>query len=277
MTTDYLDRAGKPRLAFARTRGAGPCAVFLGGFRSDMEGTKALHLERTCRERGQAFVRFDYSGHGVSEGRFEDGTIGGWLDDALDVIDGLTEGPVVLAGSSMGGWIGLLAARARPQRVAGFVGIAAAPDFTGEFYGEQLTPERQDALAAQGFFLLDTPYGEPYVITKRLIEESRAHFLLRGSGPDLKIPVRLLQGMRDPEVPWPVALRLVSAIGPRWAEAFLIADGDHRLSRPQDLDVLDAVVREVSDIVAGKETAAAAPQEFVPCRIRPESAGPPAE
>ena len=175
--------------------------MFLPGFRSDMTGDKATTLTALCQAQGQAMLLFDYSGHGSSEGEFTDGTIGRWTADALAVIDGLTQGPLVLVGSSMGGWIGLLAALARPARVAGFVGVAAAPDFTETLMWDSMMPEERAMLKLDGILHVPSQYGEPTPVTLRLIEDGRRHLLL-GGPIGLRCPVRLLHGQADPDVPW---------------------------------------------------------------------------
>lgn len=246
--SDTLVSAGGVSIAYHRTPGKSPGVVFLGGFMSDMTGTKATTLEALCRARGQAFLRFDYRGHGASSGRFEDGTIGLWAEDALAAFDQLTQGPQVLVGSSMGGWIALLTALERRERVAGLVGIAAAPDFTEDLLWAALAPDKRDDLARRGVLHLPSEYSDkPYSITWRLIEDGRRHLLLRGP-IDLTCPVRLLHGMRDPDVPWQRSLRLADKLATSDVRVLLIKDGDHRLSRDQDLSFL---CRVVEDLIAG--------------------------
>ena len=239
------DRLARPQgesLAYHSTAGRAPGIIFLGGFLSDMTGTKALALEAYARTQGRAFLRFDYQGHGESSGRFEDGTIGRWAEDAIAAIDALTEGPQILAGSSMGGWIMLLAALARPQRVAGLLGIAAAPDFTEDLMWQRFPEEIKAEIETQGVHYAPSDYAEtPYPLTKRLIEEGRRHLLLRAAIP-LTCPVRLLHGMRDPDVPWETALRLADKLDSRDVEVTLVKDGDHRLSEPADLRRLEATL-----------------------------------
>lgn len=225
------------RLAWARLDGAQPGIVFLPGFRSDMQGSKAVALRDHCAARGRAFLRFDYSGHGESEGRFEDGTIGQWAADAIAVFDALTEGPQVLVGSSMGGWIALLLARARPERVAALVGIAPAPDFTGKLMWPAFGEAERAEIMQRGVLHLPSQYGEPTPVTRALIEDGGRHNLLDAPIP-LRCPVRILHGMRDPDVPWQHALRLVEALESEDVRLHLIKDGDHRLSRPEDLALL---------------------------------------
>ncbi|MEX2648122.1 MAG: alpha/beta hydrolase [Alphaproteobacteria bacterium] len=234
----WLARPDGERLAYHRLDGRGPGVVFLGGFASDMTGTKAMALEAWCRAQGLAFVRFDYLGHGQSSGRFADGTIGRWTDDALAVLDALTEGPQILVGSSMGGWIMLLAALARPARVAGLVGVAAAPDFTEDLMWARWDEATRTRLISHGAIELPSAYGEaPTTITRALIENGRRHLLL-GAPIPLRRPVRLLQGMADPDVPWPTALRLAEKLESSDVVVTLIKDGDHRLARNEDLGKL---------------------------------------
>ncbi len=205
---------------------------------SDMTGSKALCLEDFARRRGQAFLRFDYQGHGASSGRFEEGTIGLWSADAVAALDELTEGPQVLVGSSMGGWIMLLAALARPQRVAGLLGIAAAPDFTEDLMWDAYPPEVRETLEREGVYREPSDYGEePYTITKALIDEGREHLLLRAPVP-IACPVRLIHGMADPDVPWELAVRLADRLESDDVEITLVKGGGHRLSEPEDLERL---------------------------------------
>jgi pimeloyl-ACP methyl ester carboxylesterase len=226
------------RIAYVATPGRGPTVMFLGGLRSDMTGTKATFLEAWCRARGQAFLRFDYTGHGASAGSFEDGTIGAWSADALAVLDRLTEGPVVLVGSSMGGWAMLNVALARPDRVAALVGLAAAPDFTEDLIWDRWDAATRAALLRDGVVREPNPYdpaGYPY--TRALIEDGRRHLRLRAPLP-LACPVRLLHGQRDDAVPWQTSLRLADRLDGGDVQVTLIKDGDHRLSRETDLSVL---------------------------------------
>ena len=240
-----LARPDGATIAYHRHAGALPGIVFLGGFRSDMTGTKALFLEDYCRRRGRAFVRFDYFGHGQSSGDFAHGTIGRWRDDAIAVIDSLTEGEQVLVGSSMGGWIMLLAALARPERVAALVGIAAAPDFTEELLWPRLDPAQRRAVIEEGGVALPSEFDPAdYLYTKALIEDGRHHLLLGGPIP-LAMPVRLFHGLADPSVPWQLSLRLAERLTGRDVAVTLVKDAGHRLSEPADLarlaQVLDAL------------------------------------
>ncbi|MGH7156199.1 MAG: alpha/beta hydrolase [Acetobacteraceae bacterium] len=241
-----LDRGGGVELAYARLAGREPTIVFLPGFRSDMGGTKATHLAEFCTATGHAMLRFDYSGHGASTGRFEDGTIGLWLTDALTVIDRLTQGKLVLAGSSMGGWIALLVALARPSRVAGLVGVAAAPDFTESLMWGAMMPSERRRLMQDGVLRVPSQYGPPFPITRALIEDGRTRLLL-DHPIAVRCPVRLLHGQRDPDVPWETSLRLAERLVSDDVRVILIKDGDHRLSRPRDLDLLTRTLAELID------------------------------
>jgi pimeloyl-ACP methyl ester carboxylesterase len=242
---DFTAVAGR-RIAHVRTEGRGgaPGVMFLGGFVSDMGGTKAVHLEDWARAAGRAFVRFDYSGHGASDGAFEEGAIGDWLADARAVMD-LSEGPQVLVGSSMGGWIALLIARAVPERVAGLVTIAAAPDFTEALWAAMSREERA-ALERDGLVRRASDYSpEGYVFTRRLIEEARGH-LIFGSPLRLPMPVRFLQGTADLDVPQETALRLLDhAEGPD-IRLSLVKGADHRFSTPACLAAIEAAIGEVT-------------------------------
>lgn len=250
-----LERPDGTSIAYHRVRpaspAAGPGVIFCGGFKSDMTGTKAVALDAHCRAAGRAFLRFDYFGHGSTGGDFEAGTIGRWTDDTVAVLDALSEGPQVLVGSSMGGWIMLLAALRRPERIAGLVGIAPAADFTQRLMWERLPEEVRDTLRREGVWRRPSAYGDgPYAITAALIEEGRQHLLLDRKIP-LRCPVRLLQGMRDPDVPWRHALALVDALEAEDVLLTLIKDGDHRLSRPEDIERLLRTVDELCASTAG--------------------------
>jgi pimeloyl-ACP methyl ester carboxylesterase len=230
------------KIAYHLTVGTGPAVVFLGGFKSDMGGTKAIHLEQWARASGRAFLRFDYSGHGESSEAFTDGAIGDWFEDACAAIE-LLAGKVVLVGSSMGGWISLLVARAMPERVAGLVTIAAAPDFTEDsMWGGFSEAQKQELMAGQ--VALPSEYGEPYIITRRLIEEGRTRLVLRDPLP-LPFPVRFLQGTADADVKMSVALRLLAhAEGPDM-RLTLVDGADHRFSDDACLDLIATSVEDV--------------------------------
>lgn len=241
----FLARDDGERIAYRRLPGKEPGIVFLGGFMSDMTGTKATALEAFCKARGQAFLRFDYFGHGASTGAFRDGTIGRWRDDALAVIDRLTEGEQILVGSSMGGWIMLLAALARPERVAALVGIAPAPDFTEDLLWPSFSPEEQRRLLAEGAITIASQYDpRGYIVSRRLIEEGRNHLLLSRT-IDIACPVRLLHGMKDEDVPWKTSLRLAERLVSEDVRVTLVKNGDHRLSTEADLALLQRTLEEL--------------------------------
>ncbi len=240
---EYLDGA-RGRLAYERSTSTGPGVVFLGGFKSDMTGTKAVHLQDWAKRTGRGFLRFDYGGHGASDGAFEDGAIGDWFEDALAVIEGVTEGPQVLVGSSMGGWISLLMLRERPELVAGLVTIAAAPDFTEDGYWAGFSEADRARLMAEGSVAVPSDYGEPYVITRRLIEEGRERLVLR-SDLAARVPVRMLQGTADADVPMSWALRLLEHLGGEDVRLTLVKGSDHRFSGLEELALIEAAVEEV--------------------------------
>jgi len=241
-----LSTAEGRRIAYRRQPGVGPGVVFLGGFRSDMTGTKAAYLSDWAATRGRAFLRLDYSGHGQSDGAVEDGAIGDWFEDARSALDALTEGPQILVGSSMGGWIALLLARAVPGRVAGLVGIAAAPDFTEDSMWAGFDARQRAVLMGEGRITLPSEYdAKGYTITRRLIEEGRKRLVLRDPLP-LPFPVRLLQGTADTDVPPAVALRLLDhATGPD-IRLTLVKGADHRFSTPDCLALIGAAIDEVA-------------------------------
>jgi pimeloyl-ACP methyl ester carboxylesterase len=246
-----LPRHDGATIAYRAVSGKSPGVVFCGGYKSDMTGTKATALEAHCRSHGRAFIRFDYFGHGESSGRFEDGTIGRWAEDAIAVIDSVARGPQVLVGSSMGGWIMLLAARARPDRVKGLLGIAPAPDFTTELIPKRWSPERLAELKQKRVLYLPSQYGaEPYAYTWRLIEDGERHLVMQ-QPISFAGPSRLLHGMADPDVPWQHSLRLVDALAASDVAVTFIKDGDHRLSREQDIVRLLATLDEVCARVPG--------------------------
>ena len=236
---------GTRSLAVLRRSGLGPTLVWLGGFRSDMRATKAEALDGFAARTGRAFLRFDYSGHGESSGNFADGTIGGWTDDAFEVIRRHAGPAPLLIGSSMGGWIALLAARelrTAGQLLSGLVLIAPAVDFTDELMWAQFPQSIRDEIMQDGQWLRDSQYSpEPYPITRALIEEGRTHNLF-GKPIDPGCSVHILQGMNDPDVPWQHAMKLVEHLPANATTLTLIKDGDHRLSRPQDLAMLERAV-----------------------------------
>ena len=230
-------------MAWRRVEGAGPTVVWMGGFRSDMAGTKAQALADWAQASGRAYLRFDYFGHGESDGDFAQGTITRWREDALAVLDELIEGEVVLVGSSMGGWIACLAAMVRPKRVCAMVLVAPAPDFTEKLMAPEIPPQGRQALRDGGVWMRPSDYGDPYPITAALIEDGARWSILPGPVP-IEAPVRILQGGEDPDVPWRHALELAQAINGEDVVFTLIKDGDHRLSRPQDIGRLIAAVGE---------------------------------
>jgi pimeloyl-ACP methyl ester carboxylesterase len=245
-TTGRLSCGDGTSVAWRRIPGEGPTVVWLGGFKSDMAGTKAEHLAAWAGRSGRDFLRFDYFGHGASDGDFADGTIGRWREDSLAVIDALVDAPAVLVGSSMGGWMACLAALARPDKVAALVLVAPAADFTAELMWPQFTPEQQAQITGNGFWMRPSPYDPAgYPITRRLIEDG-ARWSILGGPVEINAPVRILQGGRDPDVPWRHALRLAAAITSDDLVFTLVRDADHSMSRPQDLARLVAAIEEVS-------------------------------
>jgi pimeloyl-ACP methyl ester carboxylesterase len=242
--------AAARRIAVRAREGSAPGLFWLSGFNSDMQGTKALALDAWAAEQGRACVRFDYSGHGESGGAFIDGTIGRWLEESIAVFEQFCAGPQVVIGSSMGGWMALLLAREMSKRatsrasLAGLVLIAPAPDFTEALMWTGFSPEVKNEIATKGVWLRPSQYGEPYPITRALIEEGRNHLLL-GSAIEVGCPVRILQGAQDPDVPWQHAFALAHRLPKDDVVLTMIQDGDHRLSRPQDIARMLAAVKEI--------------------------------
>ena len=232
-----LDAGGGRRLAFNRSGGRGPTIIFLPGYASDMEGGKATALDAWAAETGRAMLRFDYGGCGASPGAFEEQSLADWRDDAIAAIDSV-EGPMVLVGSSMGGWLMLLAALARPERVAGLVGIAAAPDFTSWGYSEA----EKETIRTAGRLEQPSPYGDQPTVTSRTFWESGEQLLLLGGEIGYDGPVRLLHGQEDADVPWRHSLLLAERLRSADVQTILVKDGDHRLSRPEDIRLLVATV-----------------------------------
>jgi pimeloyl-ACP methyl ester carboxylesterase len=242
------------RIAVRLREGAAPGVFWLGGFKSDMQGTKAVALDAWAAQAGRACIRFDYSGHGESGGAFTDGTIGRWLEEPAAVFERFARGPQVLVGSSMGGWIALLLARELRQRavagskLAGMVLIAPAADFTEELMWKKFSPEVKRQIETAGSWQRPSEYAsEPYVITRGLIEDGRKHLLLGGL-IETGCPVRILQGVQDPDVPWQHAMELSSRLARDDVVMTLVKDGDHRLSRPEDIERLIAAVKELSGV-----------------------------
>src|SRR4051812_9386255 len=247
-----VGEASAARSIAVRARAGGTPGLFwLGGFNSDMKGTKALALDAWAAEHGRACVRFDYSGHGESGGAFIEGTIGRWLEESIAVFEQFCRGPQVVVGSSMGGWMALLLAREIAKRgvsvasLAGLVLIAPAPDFTEALMWNGFSPEIRREIETNGVWLRPSQYGEPYPITRALIEEGRNHLLL-GSAIDVGCPVRILQGAQDSDVPWQHAFALAHRLPSDDVVLTMIQDGDHRLSRPQDIARIIAAVAEIS-------------------------------
>ncbi|MGE5504469.1 MAG: alpha/beta fold hydrolase [Actinomycetota bacterium] len=243
-----LTRADGATISYRRMAGKSPGVVFLHGYHSDMTGGKALALEALCRAKGYGFLRFDAFGHGSSSGDVDLGTIGRWAADAVAVIDELTEGPQVLVGSSLGGWIALLAALERRERVAGLVGVAAAPDFTEDLMWAEFSFEQRRELMETGAVMLPNDYEpeKPWRVCRRLIEDGRNHLLLRDA-INLACPVRLIHGQQDADVPWQTAMRIADCLAGDDVEVLLVKDGDHRLSRDGDLARLCRVVEGLMD------------------------------
>ena len=257
----WLDRDGGSRLAYKQTgfdqssRRAG--LVWLGGFHSDMEGGKVLALHTWAREAKRSFTRFDYYGHGASDGAFADGVISRWRDDALAVLDQLTEGKQILVGSSMGGWIALLAALARPERVAGLLLIAPAPDFTETLMWARFPQAVRDEIMAEGQWMRPSEYDlEGYPITRALIEDGRENLVLEKGRIPIGVPIRVLQGMKDEDVPYAHALTLVEQLAGDDVEFTLVKGGDHRLSEPADIDRL---IRTAKELCRHVDASAASP------------------
>ncbi|HEX9965253.1 MAG TPA: alpha/beta hydrolase [Allosphingosinicella sp.] len=247
---DYLEVRPGRRLAFRDRRGDGPTLIFLPGYMSDMDGGKATALDAWAQAEGRAMLRFDYSGCGLSEGAFDEQTLSGWRDDTLAMIDS-TEGPVLLVGSSMGGWLMLLAALARPERVAGLVGIAAAPDFTEWGFDEA----QKRTLREHGRLEEPSPYGEAPYVTTRVFWESGESLKLLGGRIDIRCHVRLLHGLDDEDVPWRVSLRLAERLASADVRTTVVKGGDHRLSRPSDIALLIETVEGLLPDLARRPSA----------------------
>jgi pimeloyl-ACP methyl ester carboxylesterase len=248
MDASFLQRPDSNDLAYVLTPGRAdlPAVMFCTGFRSDMGGTKAVYLEQACRARGQTFLRFDYSGHGQSGGVFADCTLSTWINDARAMLYWLDAPRVVLVGSSMGGWVSLALSLAHKNRIRGMVGVAAAPDFTKDMR-VAMTPAQLKTLEENGVITIPNHYSaDPYMITHNLLDDGDRNCLLGGI-MDLDIPVRLVHGMRDLDVPWQTAWRIRNALSrPEMTEVILVEEGDHRLSRPEDLALIDRQVQEIS-------------------------------
>jgi pimeloyl-ACP methyl ester carboxylesterase len=245
MTAERLSRPDGHEIAFRREDGHGPGIVFFSGFNSSMAGTKASWLAERCRRERRAFIRFDAFGHGESSGRLAEGTVGRWKEDALALLDRLTQGPQILIGSSMGAWIASLVAETRSERIGGFVGIAAAPDFTRELIEPSLSAEARAAIAREGVWLRPSAYDpEPYPIARRALDEAEAHLIL-ARRIRVGFPVRLLHGMADPDVPVSLSLRLMRTLDGPDTSVTLIPGGDHRLSSERDLKLLGRAIDQL--------------------------------
>ncbi len=244
MTLKFLDTPTGRRIAYHQTAGAGPVIVFLGGLKSDMEGTKAVHLEEWAKRQGYAFLRFDYSGHGQSSNTFEEGCIGDWHEDTLNVVTALTDGPIIPVGSSMGGWQALLLARAVPDRIKGMVTIAAAPDFTEDSYWAGFSQSQKAELDSKGQVELPSDYMEPYIVTKRMVENGRENLVLR-SELALPFPVRCLQGTADAAVSTETALRLMEHAMCDDMRLTLVKEADHRFSDVACLTLIEQAISEI--------------------------------
>ena len=244
-TPEYFTTPQGRRLAYHFTQGRGPSIVFLGGLKSDMEGTKALYLEEWAIASGRSFLRFDYSGHGQSSGTFEEGAIGDWAQDAEAIIKAVTHGPIVAVGSSMGGWQALLLGKRMPEQIAGMVLIAAAPDFTEDGYWANFTDAQKQQLEKNGQVELPSDYMEPYIVTARMIENGRAHLVLR-EALDLPFAVRALQGTADTAVSTATAIALLDHAASPDMELVLVKDADHRFSDARCLELIKQAVLEVS-------------------------------
>lgn len=242
-TLQYLPTKQGHKLAYRYSPGASLGVVFLAGFMSDMEGSKACFLEQACKKLGLSYLRFDYSGHGKSEGIFSEGTIGQWTKDTLAMIDQITTGPQILIGSSMGGWIGLLAAKARRNRIKAFIGIAAAPDFTVRLWNRELSAAQKQEILQKGFVAIPTEYGDvPYIITDRFIKDGWENRVLH-QPLNLDIPVRLLQGMEDKDVPWDTPMHIAKALGGKNVDITLVPKANHSMSCDSDLARLEQTLQ----------------------------------
>ena len=244
MVERFVNARGQS-LAYSYVEGAEPTVVFLGGFMSDMQGSKAVHFENWAKSAGRAYLRFDYSGHGASEGMFTEGSITQWAEDARALIDAVTGGPVILVGSSMGGWISLVLARSMGSRVAGLIGIAAAPDFTEDSMWAGFDAAQRDTLARDGVVFLPSDYGDPYPISKVLIEESRASLVMRDP-LQFDFPVRLFQGTKDTAVARDTALALLDHIEAADLRLTFKQGADHSFSSPECLDLLTAAIEGIT-------------------------------
>jgi len=241
----FIDLLGGRRLAYHLSEGSLPGVVFMGGFKSDMTGTKATALEAFCRKAGRRFLRFDYTGHGRSSGHFRQGTIGSWKQDALDMLDRVATGKNILVGSSMGAWIMFLVARERPENIAGLIGIASAADFTERLIWQKLDETQKKKLEEERvIYIPSCNWEDPYPITYNLIENARQHLLL-DSKTKIDVPVRLIHGNRDEDVPWQMSVTLMDSITSPDISLEVVKGGDHRLSQPEHLELMCRTVEEL--------------------------------
>lgn len=246
MTIETITRSNNETIAYHKSGGQSddqkPGVVFLGGSQSNMNATKAMAISQFCEKDGRACVRFDYYGHGQSSGEYKDGTIGHWLDDTLAIIDKTTTGPLILVGSSLGGWLMFLAALLRPERVVKLVGISAAPDFTEELMWHEMTGAQKTEVMEKGLIKLPSGYPDsPYIIAKKLIEEARQHLLL-GNPIDIHCPVHLFQGMQDDEVPTDYPIRIAELLASADVTITMVKDATHGFSKPNQLNLIEAAI-----------------------------------
>lgn len=241
----WLHRDDKPSLALRQLPGEGPGLLWLGGYASDMLGTKAEWLHSRAAAKGQAFTRFDYAGHGESEGDFEDGCLSDWAGDALDILDLTTQGPQILVGSSMGGWVAALLARQRPERLAGIVFIAPAPDFTAELIWPRWPEAQKRKVLEEGRVEIPSAYDDSVMVYTRKLFEDGANNIVLDAPLSVTVPVRILQGMKDDVVPWQHAMRLAEHLDCPDLQVRLVRDGDHRMSGPTELAALDGLLAEI--------------------------------
>lgn len=245
---DFATQSDGTRIAYRRRDGSAPGIVFLGGYRSNMGGDKARHLDGYAAASGRGYLRFDYSGHGQSDGEFEQGTIGRWTQDVLFALDALTDGPQVLVGSSLGGWLALLVAMARPERVAAILTVSLAADFTAHVRDVLFSDAHRAELEKQGRVLVpDCHGGEPFAITRRLIDEAEAHLLLTREALPITVPMRLIHARNDQDVPWSIGNEIADRVEGNDVRVTVVKDGDHQLSRDQDLALMS---RELDDLYA---------------------------
>jgi pimeloyl-ACP methyl ester carboxylesterase len=242
----YLELDDGSRIAYHKTKAktkTNPTIIFIHGFKSDMDGTKAIAIEEHCQKKGLGYIRFDCTGHGQSSGDFLQGTIGRWADDLLAVIDNLTNGNIILIGSSMGGWLMLLAALKRPERITAMIGIAAAPDFTEDLIWQKMTEDQKNTLQEKGMvdLAIDEESPEPYPITQLLIEEARQHLLLEG-GINITCPTRLIHGAKDTDVPLEISYQIKQLLTSTDIEVIVSENGDHRMSEPEDIALILSVI-----------------------------------